>query len=157
MEALTVTLETAKKLKAAGFEQETLWFWQESYSISVLEPAHEDYGNPDVVQREVNRNGWRVVRDSRHEVGIPEVVFNWWWREVHEIKLAQIAAPTAQEVADQLPPQTMLMYSNLSLRKRSGFGGYEAMWNRNGVGVYGNANTMANALALLWLKLQEAN
>jgi len=51
----------------------------------------------------------------------------------------------------------MLMYSNLSLRKRSGFGGYEAMWNRNGVGVYGNANTMANALALLWLKLQEAN
>src|SRR5215217_6888409 len=66
MEALTVSLETAKKLRAAGFPQEVAMWWGER-------PTYDD--QPDE---------WQLWTEP------------WADREC-------FAAPTAQEIADQLP------------------------------------------------------
>lgn len=110
MESLVVSLETAQKLKAAGFGQNTWQRWL--------------YGDAE--------DRWFIIPDE-------DVRFGY-------------AAPTAQEIADQLPPQTSLINSDFSLRKRGGMGGYETRWQQ----TYTKADTIAEALANLWLKLQEA-
>jgi hypothetical protein len=115
MESLVVALETANKLKAAGWEQgSTAATWC----------------------RRGERYQWEVSF-----VAIP--VLEW------------IAAPSVQEIADQLPE---LPGWNISLFKSSRweayYDGHE--YGEEAVKHYCEADTMAEALALLWLKLQEA-
>ncbi|OAE01874.1 hypothetical protein [Arthrobacter sp. OY3WO11] len=132
MEVLVVTLETAKKLKAAGFPQEAPNYWYEFGDTS------------DGVTHELRT-------DTKCGFG------------------RYSAAPTAQEIADQLPRKLRLDAPNagtnlmLKIRPTQSSAGWR-------VGYYNSttrqdlrkqiveilAPTMAEALALLWLKLQEA-
>lgn len=125
MEHLVVTLETAKKLKAAGFPPEVAFAW---------------YCGTD---------GWSVDRAGGF-IGTCEL---------------PVCAPTAQEIADQLPleipsKEYLGEQSELWLRKDGEDGKYYAWYFVTGIkdvrSDYGeHAETMAEALALLWLKLQE--
>jgi hypothetical protein len=103
MESLVVTLETAKKLKAAGFPQTTADYW-------LKQPKW----------------AWRVGLDKYSATN-------------------RNAAPTAQEIADQLPSYAKV---------RKNVDRYFA--DAHGLSEPVVASTMAEALALLWLKLQEA-
>jgi hypothetical protein len=109
METLTVTLETAKKLKAAGFPQETFARYAEDEHLMV------DYINSS----------------KRTE-----------WYEY------DIAAPTAQEIADQLPGQWHIF-------KKPYLDGTQ--YTARASEIFSVAYTMAEALAALWLKLHEAD
>jgi hypothetical protein len=110
MENLVVTLEPAKKLKAAGFPQASYCSWVE------VEPALKD---------------WQLLVS-------------------HEGYSEFLAAPTAQEIADQLP-------ENFDTYKDRG-----VYWAQITTDVDGYAestsgdwcSTMAEALAALWLELQ---
>lgn len=108
MEANVVTLETAKKLKAAGFPQKTVFFW-----------AHPNRSNVE----------WHVSR----------------YAGLHRNQT--IAAPTTQELADQLPP--------VRLYKIEDGPGWRAQKYGPKIVIWRDADTMAEALALLWLKLHE--
>jgi hypothetical protein len=120
MERLVVTLETAKKLKAAGFPQVTHFQWWQSSM------------------------GYNLISDKR----------------IIEFE----AAPTAQEIADQLPgglqpghEPNWLSVQKMFEDKPPYIAGYlEQRSNDNDRFIdYARADTMAEALALLWLKLQE--
>lgn len=139
MENLVVTLETAKQLKAAGFPQNTPFVWQESYSTSE---------NFETGEKSVNRRGWKVTKTPKGRVSIPEVVFNLWYKEVKAIEDASIAAPTAQEIADQLPPNVWRLAKDGDQ--------YEAVIGQiPETDLLAYADTMVEALAALWLKLHE--
>jgi hypothetical protein len=111
MESLTVTLHTAKKLKAVGFPEKGVYnFW-----------FAETVDGDDVL-------AW----------------FGGYGPGAYE---EAYAAPTAQEIADQLPRRILL--------NKQDDGRYMA---DDGVPWSGNeqwADTMAEALAALWLKLKE--
>jgi hypothetical protein len=111
MENLTVTLDTAKKLKAEGFPQnaEVVWCKDDSpFLAGRYEQDHEEY---------------------------PLVA----------------AAPTAQEIADQLPKDfewAVVPYgSRYSAIKWRG----DRQTEKGRIG-----DTMAEALAALWLRIAEA-
>ena len=124
MEALVVTLETAQKLKAAGFSQRTclLWFL-DTHPTSSL--------------------GSFVSASAT---------------ETEYFKL-ECAAPTAQEIADQLPISRNLESGTGYLqcgpihRSRAYWAAYETPVGPEvqEVGAY-----MAEALAALWLDFHEA-
>jgi hypothetical protein len=124
----------------------TVNFWRQSYCISELGPAHDDYGNPDVVQREVVKGAWIVKGDARRE--LKPAVVRWYDAEVDAIDRAQVAAPGAQEIADQLllftlchnEPATPRFHVRCDVRE---FGDIEA-----------SGDTMTEALAALLLKLK---
>lgn len=104
MESLVVTLETAEKLKAAGFPH-TQWVWADDMVL------HFMIAPPD-----------------------------------------SFPAPTAQEIADQLPPPLDLQTN----------GEQWFAWHQDGDGlsevtddIGADGDTMSEALAALWLKLQE--
>lgn len=112
MESLVASLNSAKKLKAAGFPQR----------------CHAKY---------------RLIKDSGAELHHRRGTMN----------VFDIAAPTAQEIADQLPKilstgQYLLMECNYEYV--CGYAEYGELGS-----MYGSGDTMAEALALLWLKLQE--
>ncbi|SDP33532.1 hypothetical protein SAMN04487914_108105 [Arthrobacter sp. ok909] len=124
MESLVVTLETAKKLKAAGFPQNTGIAWSRLHTID---------------------GSYAAVDSGVLSVGDGTV----------------IAAPTAQEIADQLPDDVELfkdptIYADDGKHRNwQGGPGYVAQpFDRRDMAVHGK--TMAESLALLWLKLQEA-
>ncbi len=123
MENNVVTLDTAKKLKAAGWSQE--------------ESEHDYFWTTP-------SSGLAAGRFTlRHMPGNGET----------------FAAPTAQEIADQLPERTHIERTFIMpMDEReyiylawSGFRGYNVPED-NPV----RADTMAEALALLWITLQEA-
>ncbi|MDQ0923312.1 hypothetical protein QF038_001820 [Pseudarthrobacter sp. W1I19] len=120
MDKFVTTLETAKKLKAAGFPQNSVSVWEWTAGI----PA----GEPYLVQPELMRR-----------YGL------WGSQDVKDYA----AAPTAQEIADQLREH---LYLGLHMQARDN--GLEMMLER----ADGNFSTdplpMAEAFALLWLKLQ---
>jgi len=60
-----------------------------------------------------------------------------------------IVAPTAQEIADQLPGSWSVMNSKVTSN-------YHAAYHGSGDRVNADADTMAEALALLWLELNKA-
>jgi hypothetical protein len=60
-----------------------------------------------------------------------------------------IVAPTAQEIADQLPGFWSVVNSKVTSN-------YHATYHGNSAIVNADADTMAEALALLWLKLRKA-
>jgi hypothetical protein len=127
MENNFVTLETAKKLKAAGFPQDC----QFEYWVDTV-------------------GAWQAPRPT---VLKPTV------RETY-------AAPTAQEIADQLP-HFIGDYQLLTMIAYGVFGrpdtdtwqaGYFKVGNKVGKNITdGLAPTMAEALAALYLKLKENN
>ena len=104
MENLTVTLETAKKLKEAGYPQDYTHAWY-NHLIELV----------------------------------------WRERECYANTLLYVA-PTAQELADQLP-------MGVNLYKADNV--YNATLSENPV-IDGYFDTMAEALAALWLKLKES-
>lgn len=113
MENNVVTLETAKRLKAAGFPQETgIAHWWVVRGV-----------NPDLISRSEITDFWDATD--------------------------RIAAPTAQEIADQLP-------EGIALDKATG-GKWRASRPFVDPSWYIFGDTMAEALALLWLKLHEAS
>lgn len=129
MENNVVTLDTAKQLKAAGFPQKTHFNWY---------PPHKSIDGD-----------WEISpgRTWLTAAGQP------------------CAAPTAQEIADQLPKSKRWpssrndAYLSMYLDPNHKWGvGYEEEIDYEGgyFHVLEFANTMAEALALLWLKLQEA-
>jgi hypothetical protein len=61
-----------------------------------------------------------------------------------------IVAPTAQEIADQLPGFWSVVNSKVTSN-------YHAAYHDNGDIVNADADTMAEALALLWLKVHKAD
>lgn len=116
MEHLVVSLETAKKLKAAGFPQKTALLW-----------AHPTRANVE----------WHVSQYAGLHRG------------------QTIAAPTAQEIADQLPAAIKDADLLMSVVKQES-GSHWASYEKSAGGDYSFfADTMAEALAQLWLKLQE--
>jgi len=134
MESLVVGSERAKELKAAGFPQKTVNVWERSAGI----PAGEYY----LVQPELI---------SRYGL--------WGSQDVKE----HVAAPTAQEIADQLPKSDTTEWGRayptspvVSYNNGQWFAFYKSemtgehnddeLWNSEG-------QTIAEALALLWLKL----
>lgn len=121
MENLVVTLETAGKLKAAGFPQTAHLFWHRS----TIEQG-------DDLLPELNNDP-----------------------EFSSYDFSVLAAPTAQEIADQLPREIEAIQLAVGPSRDKGFwlAGYPAM---NVVLPQGKGPTMAEALALLWQKLQEA-
>jgi hypothetical protein len=106
MENNVVTLETAKKLKAAGFPQTSAYMW-----------------------REFKDGGGELQRRRGRQIGEFE-----------------FAAPTAQEIADQLPE----MYA---VKKAVGEPTYYTAWDWNMDDKHIDAPTMAEALAPLYLRL----
>lgn len=118
MERDVVSLETAKKLKAAGWGHKTVYRWAVHTlgEIALVEALgrHTD-------------DGW---------------LYPW-------------AAPNAQELADQLPVYLRDRRDGKSrylLIQRSGKR-WTARYEANGGGATGD--TLAEALAALWLRLQE--
>lgn len=110
MENNVVTLQTAQKLRAAGFPHyATINYWHEQGQ------AHS----------------W--LNQSSNSAGL----------SIYHIE--DIAAPTAQEIADQLPINTAVLKQE---------GGYYADFPKTDPN--GLAPTMAEALAQLYLKLNEA-
>jgi hypothetical protein len=65
------------------------------------------------------------------------------------VSLPLIVAPTAQEIADQLPGSWSVMNSKVTSN-------YHAAYHGSGDRVNADADTMAEALALLWLELNKA-
>lgn len=114
MENNVVTLETAKKLKAAGFPQNS------AYTYVGFDPGGE--------------LPYRYKLQPSY-MEIDELYF---------------AAPTAQEVADQLPEL-------IQIDRDKGY--WFACRRDTGQGrrmlEHGEGTTMAEALAALWLKLRE--
>ena len=111
MENNVVTFETAKKLKAAGFPQETYFAW---------------IGN-DVRHMP---SGARTEREP--------------------------ALPTAQEIADQLPDGYYAVRDKVDYSHNPG---QWLAWCSEGIyddGFEIRGNTMAEALAALWLKLHQS-
>lgn len=129
MESLVTTLETSKALKAAGFPQTTL--------------LH--YASP-------SSKGWILIwkQDGEWDFapGQPDAEF------VNRQIVQSIAAPTAQELADQLPRRVEHALPNslvLSQQKPGWFASYDCMDNESVEAAYGD--TMAEALAALYLAL----
>ena len=106
MEALTTTLESARKLKAAGFPQGTMLYW--------LKMVHQD---------------WRVGQDKYSASN-------------------RLAAPTAQELADQLQ-------GNIKLYRSKRWFAVDAALKSDIAQNVGEADTMVEALAALWLASRE--
>lgn len=124
MENLVVSLETAKKLKAAGFPQTSYWHW----SVSSPKKAKP-------TARLCRPMGDAIYRDDSYN----EYIF----------------APTAQEIADQLPENHVNSRTNRSARLKIFYENNE--WTTGYPGdFYVSASTMAEALALVWLKSKEA-
>lgn len=115
MESLTVTLDTAKRLEAAGFPQKSAMWWGER-------PTYEHM--PDE---------WQL------------------WTSPWEGRVC-FAAPTAQEIADQI------VAINGALQLNFDKAGGSKWWLNVGTLElpHTSAPTMAEALAALWLKLHEA-
>jgi hypothetical protein len=113
MENNTVTLDTARKLKAAGFPQTTGMIWNRL----------------DLPDYRVEQRGQRSLAG--------------------ELDVA-IAAPTAQEIADHI--RTLAGGQRIEIE--SMFQGWSA--KLAGDSAYLEGSTLAEALAALWLKLQEA-
>lgn len=109
MDKNCVTLETARKLKAAGFPQTTAFYWAVTMTT-----------NPHL---------------SWYDGELPEALDGRAW-----------AAASAQEIADQ--------FRDFGLMTLAQYGG---RWEANLSGTpSGAADTIAEVLALLWLKVHEA-
>jgi hypothetical protein len=112
-----VTLETAKKLKAAGFRGVSTWHYSEG-----MNPSEELF-----------------------------------FSQFSDLTQFDIAAPTAQEIADQLPKKMddyclFLEYGD----DGSLWACYRVVNSTADYMLHAEADTMAEALALLWLKLNKA-
>lgn len=138
MENLVVTLDTAKKLKAAGFPQSMVYNWHVSKQTNMKNRRnHLAIGLPG------------YMRPTLH----PE------WYDYRET----VAAPTAQEIADQLPKFKGLDGENIYLGIE--IDPFELCWvaeyknedyETRGLGSHtGMGVNMAEALAALYLKLHE--
>lgn len=108
MENNVTSLETSRKLKAAGFPQDSAYVW-------------------------VTGDGWAQLHSSSAVKFMPDGAY-----------LELFAAPTAQELADQL--EKPFNVRNLS------DGRFYAVGHKL---MSGNGDTMAEALAALYLKLKE--
>lgn len=125
-----VTLETAKKLKVAGFPQEptkVYWHWAVEEGVS-----GERIGEP---------------LDTR-AYSLPEWIGG---------KVEWFTAPTAQEIADQLPSDTRMymQYGEWKAISPTMVDGGNPDRPDIKIEANGSGPTMAEALAALWLKLQE--
>lgn len=132
MESLVVSLDTAKKLKAAGFPQEAYFRYAREYEYNRFKRDGSPTGAKLIVD-------WLHIRATEHP-GLGS-------------KLERIAAPTATEIADQLPYDFGGNQLSAAKDKESWlfrYGSYPE------VVTYGRGDTMAEALAALWLRLQEA-
>lgn len=144
MESLVTTLETSKKLKAAGFPQNT------HFTRFSSEP-HFWKKEPHVVPTTSEEvQGW--FKPSHYSDGqLPKINFdgNGDFRTAANYIYA---APTAQEImadiSERFPQyRGFVVVGNLVSHD------YRAAIAPNGTAMYGP--TMAEALAELWLKLQE--
>lgn len=126
IEDLTVSLEVARKLKEAGWGHGAYFSWREHLPNTKLSFVL----TTEQVRYEAERYS---IRKSEHEQFRAENKF--------------YLAPTASEIVEVLPYITI---ENHGLGKK-------AYWNvRTADSETGaNAPTMADALALLWIKLQE--
>lgn len=132
MEALTVTLETAKKLKAAGFHQSTLFH-------HVITPEHKGLEGQVYGERSYITSYDLSIKNDDEDY---------------------IAAPTAQELANQLPSLAG-RDDKFQLQITKATNEYQAWYSPIDDSTslshlyFEQADTVAEALALLWLKLQE--
>lgn len=119
MQSLVVTLETAKKLKVAGYKAEWVNFYYVDDGFLVF-----------------NHNAYAMKRFTKNI----------------------ILAPTAQEIADQLPKEaeTNEGFKYLDMHRDRGKYWYAYYGTIEVTNLMTGGPTMAEALALLWLKLQEA-
>lgn len=124
MENLTVTLDTAKKLKAAGFPQDSYLKWSWSFG--------EDVGDGAPLEAHLLPMSTEIEDEYNVE-----------------------AAPTAQEIADQLAWGVHSTQLTLLKREDDKYAASYAAFNGSADFVE-VAPTLAEALAALWLKLQEA-
>lgn len=138
MERNVVSLETAKKLKAAGFPQEKAeYVWVHTFPV---------FNDSD-------RLATRKEFQSRLDLSLLSTDA----RKLPEYS----AAPTAQEIADELESNNEGVPITLNI------GGTSYNWEiihktyahiggmTNPNGLTAKADTMAEALAALWLKLKE--
>jgi hypothetical protein len=112
------SLQTSRKLKAAGFPGVSMWHYSEG-----MDPSDELFLS-----------------------------------QFSGMTQFDIAAPTAQEIADQLPKKI----SDYCLFLEYGDDGslwacYRVVDSQADYMLYAEADTMAEALALLWLELQADN
>lgn len=140
-----VSLETAKKLKEAGFPQETERLWEQCYTKS--RKQGEDW------KIEVD-DRWRIVQNRRGWFSAPEIVFQPLYKEVREIEDAAIAAPDAQEIGEQLPSLNQTLDAGMV-----GFDKVEEGWETS-FSTLGSRREFANvneaeARAACWLWLKE--
>lgn len=119
MEELVVSLETAKKLKAAGFPQGTAWSWYGDKSSSLISTEHLE---PDLADG-----------------------------------AGFIAAPTAQEIADQLPKAQGQRFLHLAYPINLWIADYTSNIDSSPILSGETGDTIVEALAPLWLKLNEVN
>ena len=110
MERNVVSLETAKKLKAAGFPRMSMWHYSER-----MDPPDELFFTQSSGSTQFD-----------------------------------IAAPTAQEIADQLPRSWSVVNSKVTSNYHAAYHG------SGGDRVNADADTLAEALANLLLKLVES-
>ena len=119
MESLVVSLETAKKLKAAGFPQ----------------VDHVRYWHRLINHQMTKWSEFKLID----------------WQSGDDFSEETIAAPTAQEIADQLPKGVFIAKG---LRYRAWFSETNAHEWPDDLDAY-DRDTMAEALAQLYLKLKE--
>jgi len=110
MERNVVSLETAKRLKAAGFPRVSMWHYSEG-----MNPRDELFFTQSSGSTQFD-----------------------------------IAAPTAQEIADQLPGSWSVVNSKVTSNYHAAYHG------TGGDRVNADADTLAEALANLLLKLVES-
>jgi hypothetical protein len=133
MEKLVVSLDIAKQLKAAGFPQETVFHWSHwQGKKSGIEEWHISGGW-----------GW-----SNHT--LPSGRTHHYYHE------DSLAAPTAQELADVLPGRTWVgLFTEYAAKNEIRY--KASKHNDDGDGWHEEFGaTMADALALLYLKLRSS-
>jgi hypothetical protein len=140
----TVTLETAKALKEAGYPQNTQFVYsgfKQNYPISI---GYKGNGYIAVTQVDENRNdiGLNVLPDSEYEV--------------------IIAAPTAEEILEQLPffiktKENQIYYLSIKITMKGDRKQYlvEYLGYVWGIKQDNGLELLAEAAAKMWLYLKK--
>jgi hypothetical protein len=61
--------------------------WMRNYHTSEMWQGHPDYNTTSERERkQVVVGDWHVTFNFKNQIGVPEVVFNWWWSDVQKLK-----------------------------------------------------------------------
>lgn len=129
--------------------------WMPSYSRSMMgegNPAYKD--TPPSQRNQVLVGEPHVTDDPRHQVNIPEVVFEWWWRDVQALQDQIVPAYDLGYLLRKLPSGCYVMQQS----DEEIYEGQRQQWGALGWRDYGYfADTPEDAAAKLAIELFKQN